>query len=303
MNSFMNKIKNATMALTLMAGIGLTSSCEHKPLYLLDDKPRPVRMQFDWQNLRPGDDIPEGMRLYINNEGEKPIYYDVPTETGLTTELIPGDYVITGGSNDIPSIGITPSGDDIVIKHQEPGTQVPPIYGIEEKVLIENGSTPEGEEPATQIVTLKPYALNCLYNIRVINTDVVKNPDEWKASLSGLTDAILLSTGKSAPNANEIKVPFGLNASDKPNERTAQISVLGQYPDAQNEIVISVKHTDGHTTYYKMDVTPQINNASDFRNLEIIVDLAKLQPIDDGGEGSMKPEVDPFPEEGIDVVM
>lgn len=301
MNSFMNMIKNAATALTLLAGIILTASCEHKPLYLLDNNPRPVRMEFNWQNLRPGDDIPEGMRLYLNNEGEKPLWYDVPTNTGLTTNLVPGDYVITGGSNDIPSVNITQNGDDVVISQQEPNTQVPPIYGIEEKVLIENGA-PEGEEPETQVVTLKPYALNCIYNVRVINTDVVKDADVWTASLSGLTDAILLSTGKSAPEANEIKVPFGLKDAGN-NERNSTLSVLGQYPGATNELIVSIKRKDGSTVYYKLDVTPQINNATDFRNLEIIADLSKLQPYDDGGKGSITPEVDPYPEINIGITM
>lgn len=300
MKNIINKILNTTLVLTALCGIALFSSCEHKPLYLLDNKPQNVRVDFNWDNLRPNDEIPEGMRLYFTDESHKTDFYDVPTSTGLVTEMLPGEYEILGCTNDLVDVTTEKEGDDVVIKQNEDNKQAPTIYGVT-KVVRVDGVASDDEGDLTQVITLKPQAINCLYNIRVINTDVVKDVEEWKATLAGLTNAILLGTGKSAPGADEITVPFWINNASKQNERSTTISVLGKHPDKDNIIILYLKLKNGTTVRYKGDVTSQIVNAKDFRNVDIVVDMNKLEKLSDGeGEGSLNPAVDPFPEESIE---
>lgn len=306
MNHFIKNIKKCAYAIALAAGVVVNTSCEHKPLYILEDKPRSVRLIFDWENLRPEDNKPEGMHIAFNDQskGDDPAHeYDVPTSTGLLTTLEPGQYIITGYSNDVPAVIVTPTDDDTELKATEPNNDIPGIYAVDQKELVENAIEGEGGEGDVQTIVAKPHPVNCIYTIKVINTDLEPNGKEWAGTLSGLTDAIMLSTGKSSPDANEVTRTYTLGKSAEANTRQSVISVLGKLSGKQNIVRIRVKRPNGITVTYKMDVTSQVDKASDFRNVQIIVDLSKCEVEQDGGDGSLNPAVDDFPDESEEIEM
>lgn len=302
MNHFIKNIKKYLGAAALMTGLFVNTSCEHKPLYLLDKNPRPVHLIFDWENLRPEDTKPDGMHITFNSDGDDDYGFDAPN-TGIDVNIKPNNYIIGGYPNDVPGISTTPIGNDTEITVADPSEDVPSIYGVLQEELVENGTSEEGGPNDPQIIVAKPFPLNCIYKIRLINTDCVPNGIEWQGALTGLTDAIMLSNGKSSKNANEVTRQFPINNVVSPTERQTKISVLGKLSGKDNILKLKVKNSDGSIVTYKIDVTPQIDGASDFRNVEIVVDLKKYKPEDNEGAGSLNPDVDEFPNTGLDIIL
>lgn len=295
------------MLLFALAGavIGNTS-CEHKPLYLQNDDPRQVRVIFNWDNLRQNDPKPTGMHLTFTDATNHGSEYDVPTATGLLTTLDPQDYIITGSSNNIPDITTTSTKGDVEIHALDPDADVSPIYGFSQTETVENNAYEEGSAPTEQVIVVTPHPLNCIYTIKILNTDVVPNGVDWTATLSGLTDAIMLSTGKSADNANEVTRSFTLDKQAAPTERHTTISVLGKLIGSANWLRLKVKRTNNSYIAYKADVTKQIDSAPDFRNVTITLDLSDQASyeldvyVNDGG---LQPDVDNFTEVDEEIVI
>lgn len=303
MKHFSKNIKKFLYAIALFSGVAVSTSCEHKPLYVLDDTPRTVRLIFDWQNLRPNDTKPEGMHIaFIGDDKDASVLeYEVPTITGLVTKLQPMEYIITGHSNDIPEIIATPTDNDVEIKILEPDQDVPAIYAVNQEELVENPTSEDGSD--VQTIVAKPYPLNCIYSIKVLNTDILPDSKEWTGILSGLTDAVMLSNGKSSATANEVIRAFVLNCSDAPTNHTATISVLGKLNGKPNILRLRAKKADGTYAIYEIDVTSQIDNAPDFRNVEIVINLKDYESKPDGGNGSIDPSVDEFPDISEDITL
>lgn len=304
MNQTFKNIKRYMYAIALVAGIVLNTSCEHKPLYVLDDNPRMVRLTFDWKNLRTGDAKPEGMHIVFCGEGSDgyaPLReFEVPTSTGLRTQLDPMDYVITGYSNDIPVVRVTQDKNDAVVRALEPGNDIPAIYAVNQKAFVENGSTEEGEDAEEQTIVAVPFPVNCIYTIKVENTDMEPDGKEWTATLSGLTNVIMLNSGKSADKAEELTRHTPLYTAVS-NERKAVISILGRMDGKANELRIKVTRQNGTSALYKTDVTKQIDNASDFRNVLIVVNLKDCEKDTEDVNGSLNPAVDDFPNVDTDI--
>ena len=303
MNHLTKNIKTLATAIAMAVGVIVNTSCEHKPLYVLDNTPRAVRLVFDWQNLRPEDTKPEGMHITFageSNDTTVTYNYDVPTTTGLLTKILPMQYLLTGYSNDIPELDMTPVGDDIKLTALEPGNDIPSIYFVNQKELIENAFS-EDDETDVQTITAVPFPVNCIYTVKVINDGIVTDATEWSASLSGLTDAIMLSNGKSAPSANEATRTFTLTPQGE--NLQAVLSVLGKLEGKDNALRIKVKRQNGISSTFKTDVTSQIDKAPDFRNVLIVVDLNDCEEDTDGTSGSLNPAVDEFPENEEEIKM
>lgn len=281
----------------MIAGMfALITSCEHKPLYVLDDSPRSVHVVYDWKNLLPGESMPDGMTLVFSSEKDVNRFDLIPDpDYELTTQLTPGNYSVVTWSNDVTSLDVTPGSDfdDIIITQTDPTVDVPNVY-----YSFQDETVGLLDDETVQQIVVTPERINCIYNVRVLGTDAVPGIVSWKSSLSGLTDAVYLKSGESAPSATPQKFFFYLD-SEKDNVRSHKVSTLGKYPSMPNVLILYLSNQGGEEIYYKFDVTDQITSAPDKKNVTIMVDLRGAKPADpgdifDGGDGSMTPSVDSF---------
>ncbi|MBQ0048730.1 MAG: hypothetical protein KBT12_00600 [Bacteroidales bacterium] len=297
MKHLTHNLKKITYGIAFALGLTANTSCEHKPLYILDSQPRAVRLVFDWEHLRPTDEQPEGMHMYFDGETKDGFVskeYEVPTNEGLETQLPPMDCIIRGISNDNPGVELIPTLDgDVTLHVTDPDEDTPAIYGLTQNEFIENGT----DNPEVQVIVTKPLPLNCIYHVEVHNTNLLRGKNSWTATLTGLTNSILLSTGKSAPTATEHYRHFALSPDEQSTMQRSTISVLGKLDGNTNILHLKAKNEQNQYTYYKVDVTQQIDNAPDPRNLTIIVDFNDLKEDDDPIEGDLTPDVDNFQDE------
>lgn len=278
-----------------------TTSCEHKPLYILDDSLRNVNVRFDWKNLMPGDEVPEGMSIVFNGIDKK--RFDVTPDHDMNTTLMPGEYSVISWENDNPSIDVNSDDPEkVIIWHLDPETNVPNIYVSDQKELVGLGAPEE-----VQQMVITPERLNTIFNIRVHDTDVVDGALTWKGSLSGLTNGVYLATGECAPGAEKQTMMFTLNdiggfvsASD--------VSALGTFPGEKNYLILYIGCEGEKNVYYKFDVTNQIQSAKGEKNVPVDVYLKGASQADagevfDGVNGSMEPVVDPFDNNEREILM
>lgn len=282
------------------------TSCEHKPLYVLDDSPRNVHVTYDWKNLLPGEKMPDGMTLVFVGDSDNVHKYDLVPDPdySMHTTLVPDNYEVVTWSNDASDMEVTPSDnpDDVIITQTDPNVEVPNVFYSDQEETV--GLL---DEETTQQVVITPDRVNCLYNVRVLGTDVVPGIITWKSTLSGLTNAVYLKNGKSAPNATPQTFTFYLD-EEPGNVRSHVLSTLGKYPSKPNILILYLTDANGESIYYKFDVTNQITSAPDPKNLTVEVDLRGAKPADpsdifDGGDGYMTPSVDNFENAETTIVM
>lgn len=281
----------------MLVFMALTTSCEHKPLELLDDNDRNVHLVYDWKNLMPGDEKPEGMKLVFGGPTHNKTL-EVGPVYDINTQLKPDKYTIVTWPTDVPSITATPKDDDVIISCVDNSVPVPNIYVATQKETV--GLLPEDE---TQNIIITPERFNCLYTVRVLGTELYPSAHIWNGTLSGLTDKVYAISGNCAPGATPQTVTFDL-ISQPGNIRSTVISTLGDYPEKENVLWVKIGLPNDDLYCYKLDVSDQIRNAPDKRNVTIEMDLRKLKPVDpEDVKGAFNQKVDDFGNHDNEILM
>lgn len=168
---------------------------------------------------------------------------------------------------------------------------------------IEYRFTPDGETEETVVANdekrflLMPREQVCTYTYEILNVENLKYVTQLSASISGMSGSVFCAEER----LTEECVTLPLEAkSDGVSTITGEFHTFGHYePNTERHILtLYVWYEDGSKYYYTNDVTDQVNNAADKRNVHIVIDGLKLpKPIVNGG--GLQPDVDEW--ETVDV--
>ena len=153
-----------------------------------------------------------------------------------------------------------------------------------------------------QTIVFYPANPVCHYTVEVRNVSNLKyvSPGFVTGALSGMSEGLFL--GRNRIKSEPATIPFEMS-SDGVSTLYADFLTFGQY-ESQNihKIVIQVVMPDGNDKGYLFDVTDQVHQAPDPRNVHIILDGLPLpKPIVNGG--GFLPSVDEWDNIEVDLPM
>lgn len=266
----------------------LFMSCEHKDLDFNFFNSVKVRIIFDWRKAPHA--TPESMRLYLFPEsGGQPQICEFSDFRGGYVSLPPGHYKALCVNSDTESVfyrGIdffdsfeayAPDGFLNVRSFSAPrvrGTSQERIvrspdrlYGSRlEETVIERRK----EE---QTITLYPELSVCRYRVRIINVANLNHvlSDGILGALTGMSGGLLVGKNQLTPGA--VTVPFNV-ASDGKSTLTADFLTFGQTDSVNlvHKLVIYVILSNGNKYSYTFDVTRQVDEATNPRDVYILLD-------------------------------
>lgn len=154
-------------------------------------------------------------------------------------------------------------------------------------------------------MTLFPRPLFCNYHVIVRN---VKNIDQVKggiaASLSGLSGSVNAYTEKLGDEA--VTIPFAMLTEEKADSKRmiGSLKCFGRATskDVPNKLAFYTVLKDGTKWSYVYDVTKQVMEAPDYRNVTIVIDELPL-PENIGENSGIKPGVSDWEVVDIPLIM
>lgn len=312
------KMKNMLRSVTAFMAILILSSCEHKELCYSHAHTAKLQVIFDWKNASEAN--PETMRLYLFPiDGGKAEMYEFVGKEGGYIQAPVGKYRAVCINSDTESIlyrnidrfdkfeAFSPSGALILGSFS-----VPRVEGTSDERVAKSPDrlysgrhddiTIEQKEDV-QVMTFYPEPSVCRYRVTVLNVSNLKyiSSDGVSGALSGMSGGLLL--GGNELTKERVTVPFSV-VSDGISTLTADFLVFGQTGSdgPPHKLVIYVIMADGSKNYYTFNVTDQVDNAADPRDVHIVLDGLPLpKPIVNGG--GFKPSVDEWQNVEVDVPM
>lgn len=295
------------------------TGCTHKDLcydHNHDAVSASVKVIFDWKNAPDANPVSMSLYLFPKNGGS-PERYEFTNKEGGTIRVIPGVYDAICINSDTEGVIYknTESSEtfEVTTRTTEPLTYSMrslgvPVGGVpradaagSERIafppdmLWGDSKTeilvPDSETETT--ITLTPRVGVCTYRIEIINAENVEYITGLSAALSGMTGGLRLASG--TMTAERVTYPFDMTVSEDKTTVSGELLTFGHCPDTQEQhaLIVYAVLTDGSKfayTYDAAEVTRQIHEAPDPRNVVIRLDGLKLpEPIPGGG--GFQPEV------------
>ncbi len=318
----MKRIFNYTFAVFLTV---LFASCTHKELCFDHSHIVDLKVVIDWSHAPEAS--PATMSLYMYPvDGGEGFRFEFPDRKGGTIRIPIGEYR-----------GFCINSDTEVIRYRNtdafdtfelitrPTTSVMGLFNLG---LTTSSTAPRAEgtedeqvafspDPvwsdrvegivltelnAPQTITLYPESAVCNYSVEIRNAENLKYVSGVGGSLSGLTEGYLPGIDGLGPD--RVTVPFDADISLEDGLLTGAFRTFGHCYEMSidHKLVIYAVMSDGNKRYYTFDVTDQVHNAPDQRNVHIIIDGLPLpKPITNGG--GFHPEVDDWESIEIDITM
>lgn len=296
----------------------LFAACEHKELCYDHSHTVELQVVFDWK--KAPDASPETMRLYLfPMKGGKPQVYEFPDARGGRISVPMGDYKALCVNSDTEKIqyrnidsfetfeayaaeGISGTTSSTIPYRQgnadEPIVKSPDhLYSDRlEEVTVEYAKE-------NQTITLYPALSVCRYRIEIRNVANLKYiaPENVSGTLSGMSDGLWVGRNELTPDP--VTISFGMQ-SDGTSTLTAEFLTFGQIGSLgpSHQLAVYVIMSDGSKTYYTFDVSKQVDNAADPRDVYILLDgLSLPKPIVNGG--GFHPTVDEWQHVHIELPM
>ena len=155
------------------------------------------------------------------------------------------------------------------------------------------------------VITLYPHELICTYTYEVRNVKNLKHMAQMSGTLSGMSG--ILTFFNEDLDEECVTLPFGAY-SDGESTVTGRFYTFGHHEENTDphKMTFYVIMDDGGMYCYKdsenLDVTTQIHNAPNKRNVHIIIDGLNLpQPVE--SEEGFKPSVDDWTKEEHDIII
>lgn len=288
------------VCLWLLGMLGLLfTSCEHKELCYDHSHLAEVEVIFDWKNAPEAD--PESMRLYLFPvDGGEMIPFEFAGKQGGTFKIQPGRYRAICVNNDTESI---------LYRHFDSYDSFE-AYVTDAAMQLRSISLPRAEATAgqragnspsllysdhleeveffnkrgKQSFTMYPASMICHYTVEIRHVENREYLPEGNifSTLSSMSGGWFMSQDQ--PTDEMVVLSFDL-ASAKDNSLFGDFYTFG-YPAGSKELqqlVIYVIMSDGKKYYYTFDVTNQIHDAKDPKEVHIVIDTLPLpMPITNG---------------------
>ncbi len=272
----------------LICALVSLSSCIHKELDTLTPMANNVEVVFDWQKA-PNHNA-HSMSLYLFKDGKRSDYHTFRTHTGGTIQAGVGNYDgICLNEDDIYSFVI--SGHDkyetfkVTTKEQEtlsamgiPTRGIPRADGEAIRMaparfwgtgLTDINLLYTDEK---QTVTLYPEELVCRYTVDILDVQKLGNAEaKFDASLSALAEGVY--PGMRSVTEEAVSFSFVLSANKANNRLSSTFYTFGVPTGEAKKHILSLYFIlkDGTGKVYNIDVTKQVNEASNPRDVRIVL--------------------------------
>lgn len=283
----------------LVAVVALISSCTQKELVMPEESDCLLTVQFEWEYAP--DASPEGMTLYFFPLGRNEMIwrFDIAGSSGGNIELPCGSYSMIAYNNDLPRIDFISrdsyAGFTAVARPLSDGHVAPPGYlygGFIPRMDISHTGTkyqlPGGTmtDCAGGIVRCWPHCLSVVYRIIVRGVTGMECLRSATVCLEGLAGDLRLVSD--TPLGSPVGEDVMLENDGSDSVLSAVLTGFGSAPDATGYLLtVRCICTDGSCFEKSFDVSEQVLNSSDSKNVIIVVeglDIPKNTTPSDPGE-------------------
>lgn len=268
-----------------MAGFMTHSCCQKELLYPNEeDIDECIDIKFDWEDTP--DANPEGMTLYFFPvDSRSQIWrFDIAGRNGGTVELPQGTYRLLTYNNDLPDIYFTDiqNFEDFSANARTRNDSLVYAPGMLFSGVVNHINphldgcdylSPDGTitESKDYVVKCKPASLCSCYTIEISSVSGVENLRSVYATLDGLATSIRLYDA--VPYGGPVGITADLISTDLGNTFRGQFHAFGTSPGLEEfQLAVTVVRKDGKAFAKNFDVTSQILNCSDSKNVLIVVD-------------------------------
>lgn len=288
--------KILSACLTAVVSLALMS-CRHKPLYVAPQGGDSMEIVFDW--LYAPDANPTSVAAYLFPTDDNPqavggLRYVFAGRDGGTVRIPYGDYIAVGmnaDNNDWVVLSNSGDPDNIYLSTMDAdlleGRSIPthmmPRYEAARQERVAKAPDMlwtdhvEGvrltPSPAKKRVTLYPEERICRYYVDVLDVSNIEATDGGvvDATISGLAEGIM--AGHDLASDTPVTMPLVLRGGVSPNTLHGMTYTFGDTPVSCNSHILTLYMIleDNTKWAYSFDVTDQVDNAPNPRNVHIVV--------------------------------
>ncbi len=305
--------------------LALTASCEHKELCYRHPHTAELNLVFDWSDAPEANPGSMCVYFYPEETDEMPYVFYITGNRGTTLYLPGGTYKVIAYNNDTDGVAYgatdyfethylhtrdTSIIESISMMSQSIGTVPRPAASADQRVVITpnqmwgcatTGITVDTTAGTTQTIILRPHLLTCNYTFEIRNVKNLQYAARISAAISGMSGSLRVHTELTDPEP----VTFPLSVNRDSSTIYGQFHTFGYNAetDALKQMMLYVWCTDGSRHAYGTDgddhfnVTRQVVNAPDPRNVHIIIDGIELHKPDESDSGGFSPSVDDWDDE------
>lgn len=290
------------------------TGCEHKDLCYDHGHSVEINVKFKWDAAPDAD--PNTMVVnFFSLDGKYVTSREFTSRDGGTVKLEEGEYMILFHNGEMDNVNeVVDSYDRYSLNTNEETLLAPmsrnmkapprpetsakePVRttaetvwaGKKEYVMIDRGKK-------GQVVELSPEEVTAHYTVEVVNVENLRDNIDISAALSGLSERLNISS--SSATGQPVTVPFSVERKDATTIE-ARFLTFGHCPDDNTVSHILSIYTSSKV-YFNFDVTDQVHDAPDDKNIYVRIDGLKL-PVD--GQ-DVSPSIDDWGDaENIDIDM
>ncbi|MDE5806473.1 MAG: DUF5119 domain-containing protein [Muribaculaceae bacterium] len=309
-----------------LAGLSL-SSCRHKDIDFDDVPMQEVKVVFDWSKAPEAAPASMALWLYYSplESPDSTLRYDFNNNTGGPVRIPYGSFsgiALNSDNSDWAHFRNTENIETFEIFTREISSlpasglrtrAVPRARDAEEESMVETPnavwsgrndgmSLKRGEREKTLI--FYPEELTSHYTVDILDIDNISAIDgtATDATLSGMAGGFLHGRGEATDTRHTL--PFVMVKDEEKNSLHGEFLTFGESPKTRNphKLGLYLMMSDGNKYFYTFDVSNQIYDAPDPKNVHIVVRALSLpQPVT-GGNG-FSPEVSDWESVDIDLKM
>lgn len=314
--------------LLLIALTVAATACNHKELCYEHPHTSKIRVAYDWSDAPEAN--PRGMCVFFYSEDDENRYYrfDFSNTTGGEIEIPAGQYKVVTYNNDTEAVRFTAT--NIFSAHRaytRAGDLLEPMYGngVTSTTQTDNGErvviTPDAlwgchatdvsvsdhgvkytlsragdtDISSDQTITLYPHDMLCHYSYEVRHVENGEHISKISAAISGMAGAMNLSD--ESLDTEPVTLPVGSRVDAASKTVSGSFLTFGHNAanSAAHKMTFFVVMDDGSKYSVKdspnLDVTAQVDTASNPKRVHIIIDNIKL-PGPSGTGSGFNPTVD-----------
>lgn len=272
------------LSVCVLAMALILQSCRHSAIICPDGGGRVIDVRFMWDDAP--DAMPDGMTLYffpVNSDGN--IWrFDIAGRDGGKVELPFGSYRLLAFNNDLPRIDYSETGsyDSFTANARfagktlvyAPGLLYIGTVGFVDVTVCGVEYTDHegcGKNCPRGLVRCYPKLESTIYNVIVRDIDGMSLVRSASATIDGVASAMKLASGD--PTGYVVAESLALSSVRQSSEMNGSTTGFGSIPgEDEYWLTITVTRTDGKTFAKRFDVSSQVLNSSNPRNVTIIVD-------------------------------